>query len=103
MKSRLLIPVVFAALACLPAAAQEDEPSLGDVARQLRQHKPQGQDSEVIDNDNLAQATADAHSVRAQGAEKFVLSVEPGGRIKASSPDVSCSLSFNARAGALLV
>src|SRR5262249_1260969 len=59
----------------------------------------------VIDNDNLAQATEDAKNRRpvAQDKDKLVLSIDPAGNIKASSPDVTCSMSFNARAGALLV
>ena len=100
---RLWLPILVALCLAWPAAAQEEEPSLGDLARQLRQNKVPGSDSTVIDNENLAQATEDAKNRRPQPAEKFVLSIDPAGKIKASSPDVSCSLSFNARAGALLV
>lgn len=102
---KLWLPI--AAVLCLvwsaAAAAQDEEPSLGDLARQIRQSKAPGLDSPVIDNENLEQATADARNRRPQQSEKFTLSIDPAGKIRASSPDVSCSLSFNARAGALLV
>src|SRR5512143_1252229 len=92
----LLMPVI--------AAGQEDETSLGDLARQLRQNKAPGSEAPIIDNENLARATEDARNRRPQDHDKFVLSIDQAsGKIKASSPDVSCSLSFNARAGALLV
>lgn len=93
----------------LAAAAQDDEPSLGDLARDLRKNKAQQQlqqkeERPVIDNDNLAQAMEDAKNRKPVTADKFVLSIDPAGKtIKASSPDVTCSLSFNARAGALLI
>lgn len=85
------------------ASGQEDQTPLGDLARQLRQNKAPGPEAPIIDNENLAQATEEAKNRRPQDHEKFVLSIDPAGKIKASSPDVSCSLSFNARAGALLV
>ena len=103
MKLRVPILAVLSLLWPLAAAAQEDETSLGEIARQLRQSKPEGQVSPIIDNDNLAQAMEDAKNLRPRAADKFVLSIDPAGNIKASAPDVSCSLSFNARAGALLV
>lgn len=97
------LPILVALCLAWPAAAQDDQPSLGDLARQLRQNKAPTSESVVIDNENLAQATEDAKNRRPQPAEKFVLSIDQAGKIKASSPDVSCSLSFDARAGALLV
>jgi len=103
MKSWFPILGLMLMLWPLAAIAQDEEPSLGELARQLRQHKPQGQDSPIIDNDNLAQTMEDAKRLHPQASDKFVLSIDPEGKIKASSPDVSCSLSFNARAGALLV
>ncbi len=89
----------------LTAAAQDDEPSLGNLARDLRKNKAQPhQEAPIIDNDNLAQAMEDAKNRKPRTADKFVLSIDPAGQtIKASSPDVTCSLSFNARAGALLI
>jgi hypothetical protein len=62
------------------------------------------QDAPIIDNDNLAQATEDAKNRKPKNDDKFVLSIDAVAKtIKASSPDVTCSLSFNARAGALLI
>lgn len=93
----------------LAATAQDDEPSLGDLARDLRKSKAQQQlqqneERPVIDNDNLAQAMEDAKNRKPVPADKFILSIDQAGKtIKASSPDVTCSLSFNARAGALLI
>ena len=89
----------------LAAIAQEDQPSLGDLARNLRAKKaPQQLEAPVIDNENLAQAMEDAKSRRPRQPDKFVLSIDAVAKtIKASAPDVTCSLSFNARAGALFV
>lgn len=103
MRRSLPILVVLCILTSAFALAQEDELPLGDLARQLRQNRAPGPESTIIDNENLDQATADAHNRRPQQGEKFTLSIDPAGKIRASSPDVSCSLSFNARAGALLV
>jgi len=83
--------------------AQDDEVSLGDVARNARKNKAQQQQERpVIDNENLAQAMEDVKKLKP--ADKLVLSVDPSGKsIKVASPDVTCSLSFNARAAALLI
>jgi hypothetical protein len=92
------------------SAAQDDEPSLGDVARNLRRDKAQQQVEQaqpqappaVIDDDNLAQAMEDVKRVKS--AEKIVFSVDPSGKnFRLTSPDVSCSLAFNGRASSLLI
>jgi len=122
---RLLAPVVILLSLCfLPvcmpatASAQDDPPSLGDVARDLRHKKAQQQqpDAEqtgpahtmpphtVIDNENLVQVMEDASKARPIKEDKTVFSIGPSGNtLKVSSPDVTCSLSFDARATALLV
>jgi len=95
----------------LAASAQDDAPSLGDLARNLRKNKLQQQpqqqtdpDRTVIDNDNLAQVTEDAKKARPAKQDKTVFSIDPSGNtLKVSSPDVTCSLSFNARASSLLI
>lgn len=95
----------------LAAAAQDDAPSLGDLARNLRKNKSQQQpqqqpqpDRTVIDNDNLTQAMEDAKNARPVKQDKTVFSIDPSGNtLKVSSPDVTCSLSFNARASSLLI
>jgi hypothetical protein len=103
------IPAVLALCVLWPlgAIAQDDQPSLGDLARNLRKNKaPQQLEAPIIDNENLAQAMEDAKSRRPRpsDSDKLVLSIDAVAKtIKASSPDVTCSLSFNARAGALLI
>ncbi|MFZ0798857.1 MAG: hypothetical protein WCA13_21275 [Terriglobales bacterium] len=117
-KLRLVAPVVLLAvlLAPLPAAAQDDAPSLGELARNLRKNKAQQQPQQqpdsahavpahtVIDNDNLAQVMEDARKARPVKEDKTVFSIDASGKtLKVSSPDVTCSLSFNARASSLLI
>lgn len=88
----------------------QDEPSLGDVARNLRRDKAQQQVEQttppeahpVIDNDNLAQAMEDVRRVKS--AEKIVFSVDSSGKnFRLTAPDVSCSLAFSGRASSLLI
>ncbi len=112
---RLLAP--FALLGALlfvlcprAATAQDDDPSLGDLARNLRKSKAQQPQSPsdpaqtVIDNDNLAQVMEDAKKARPLKQDKTVFSIDPSGNtLKVQSPDVTCSLSFNARASSLLI
>src|SRR5208283_5024793 len=109
---RLLAPAFLLLLLLYPAAAraQEDDSSLGDLARKLRQNKSQQQTqppdsaSTVIDNDNLTQVMEDAKSARPVNPDKTVFSIDPASNsLKVSSPDVTCSLSFNARSSALLI
>jgi hypothetical protein len=92
------------------ASAQEDSPSLGDLARDVRKNKlqqPQQQEDPahpIIDNDNLVQVMDDAKKARPVKPDKTVFSIDPSGNtLKISSPDVTCSLSFNARASSLLI
>ena len=94
----------------LPASAQEDASSLGDLARNLRQNKaqqpqpPPDPGRPVIDNDNLTQVMEDAKNARPVRQDKTVFSIDPSGNtLKVTSPDVTCSLSFNARASSLLI
>ena len=105
MKSWFPSIIALCVLWPLAAPAQDDEPSLGDLARNFRKNKVgPHQDAPIIDNDNLAQAMEDAKNRKPGTPEKFVLSIDAVAKtIKASSPDVTCSLSFNARAGALLI
>jgi len=106
----VLVPLL-AALFPLAASAQDDAPSLGDLARNLRKNKSQQQPQQqpdaahtVIDNDNLAQVMEDAKKARPVKQDKTVFSIDPSSNaLKISSPDVTCSLSFNARASSLLV
>jgi hypothetical protein len=103
--------LAFCLLLAPCAAAQDDAPvtPLGDVARNLRQKKSQQPaeqqpQSAVIDNENLAQVTEDAHKARPAQTEKAVFSIDSASnRLKLSAPDVTCSLSFNTRASSLLI
>src|SRR5208337_1567969 len=103
--------LLFVLLCPWAASAQDDAPSLGDLARDLRKNKAQQQPQQapdpsrtVIDNDNLAQVMEDAKNARPVKQDKTVFSIDPSGNtLKVSSPDVTCSLSFNARASSLLI
>src|SRR6202162_2595018 len=108
-----LVPlgVLLVALLCpLTASAQEDAPSLGDLARDVRKNKlqqpqqPPDPAHPVIDNDNLVQVIENAKQARPVKPDKTVFSIDPSSNaLKISSPDVTCSLSFNARASSLLI
>jgi hypothetical protein len=106
---RLLVLCVL--LATLAASAQDAPPSLGDLARSLRKSKAQQEPQQpaspartVIDNDNLAQVMDDARKARPVNKDKTVFSIDPSSNtLKVSSPDVTCSLSFNAQASSLLI
>src|ERR1700688_2805199 len=110
---RLFALGVLLAVSLSPAVlvAQEDAPSLGDLARNLRKNKaeqsakpPADPLHPIIDNDNLSQVMDDAKNARPAKQDKTVFSIDPSGNtLKVSSPDVTCSLSFNARASALLI
>ncbi len=107
----VLLVVSLSVLLCpLSASAQEDALSLGDLARNVRKNKSQQPQQladpahPVIDNDNLAQVMDDAKKARPVKPDKTVFSIDPSGNtLKISSPDVTCSLSFNARASSLLI
>src|SRR5690242_655341 len=80
-------------------AAQDADAPLGDVARSYR--KPGGQSRTVIDNDNLPVMMDKAEAERLNG--KPVFSIDPSGKtFRMSSPDGSCSLSFDAKAAPLI-
>jgi hypothetical protein len=117
MRSRFLTLPLLASVALLlallcpfAASAQDDALSLGDFARDQRRSRAQQPQATpdpartVIDNENLAQVMDDAKKARPVKSDKTVFSIDPSGNtLKVSSPDVTCSLSFNARASALLI
>lgn len=114
MRVKLTIPLLLVACALASpifSSAQEDAPSLGDLARNLRKNKaqqpppaPSEPSRTVIDNDNLPQVMEDAKNAKPVVQNKTVLSIDPSGNtLKVQSPDVTCSLSFNARASSLLI
>jgi hypothetical protein len=79
---------------CASLLAQDDDISLGDLARALRNSKPPEQ-TDVIDNDNLDRIMDKAESERLEGQPVF--SFTHAGTFLTVSPDGSCSLSFDAR------
>ncbi len=96
----LVVGVMFPA----HAKAQADNPvSLGDLARSLRQSKTPKEPAaaEIIDNDNLSQVIDDVEHFRQDGKPIFSFD-SAGTNFRVSSPDGTCSLSFNANATALL-
>jgi len=114
MRLRISALVLVALCAIVwPASVrgQEDEPSLGDVARNLRKEKarqpspaqaaPEAART-VIDNDNLPQVMEERAKPVARNKTVFSLD-RSGNTLKVSSPDVTCSMSFNARASSLLI
>ncbi|MGB6384515.1 MAG: hypothetical protein WBD25_05110 [Terriglobales bacterium] len=115
MRSRIpSLRLVVLCVLLIPSAtwAQDDVPSLGDLARNLHndkndkdkaQQQSQLQPLTVIDNDNLTQIMDEAKNARPVDNFKTVLSIDPSGNtLKVSSPDVTCSLSFNARSSSLI-
>jgi hypothetical protein len=97
----LTIALLFAGT----ARAQEGEVSLGQVAREARQAKtpenPTSNGQPVIDNDNFAAVLDEAEAARLTG--KPVFSIDPSGNaFRMTSPDGTCSLSFDAKATALI-
>jgi hypothetical protein len=87
--------------AAVPLCAQDDDVSLGDLARSVRKTKPAESQPEVIDNDNIAIMMDKAEAERLDG--KPVFSIDPSGKtFRMTSPDGTCSLSFDANAAALV-
>lgn len=84
--------VVLCAAACLHA--QDDDVSLGDLARAVRNSRPAEQ-SRVIDNDNLDRIMDKAESERLDGQP--VIAITHTGALVAVSADGTCSLSFDGR------
>jgi hypothetical protein len=96
MKRSFPIAVILSCLVAAPLLAQTGEPAetpLGDIARALRKNKKPPEET-VVDNDNLSKVVDEAESRRAKGLVKF--NFEGSGKdIQISSPEVTCSLSYN--------
>ena len=89
-------------LSCLsaPLVAQQTDVPLGDIARSVRNTKP-AETKTVIDNDNFKVMMDKAESERLN--HKPVFSIDRSGKtFRMTSPDGSCSISFDARATALV-
>jgi hypothetical protein len=97
-----VIGLTFLLWVCATALAQDQEVPLGDLARALRKAKAAtSEERPVIDNDNLPVMMEKAESERLNG--KPVFSVDPSGKtFRMTSPDGTCSISFDAKATALI-
>ena len=84
-------------------AQSDDGVSLGDLARSLRQSKDPKEPAAptVIDNDNLAQVMDDVEHFRLSARPMFSFD-RAAKTFQMSSPDGTCSLSFNANTTALV-
>jgi hypothetical protein len=88
------------ALPCARAQEDGNDIPLGDVARNFR--KKIGPPEVVIDNDNFSKVVDEAESHRAAGTT-MTFTLDPGAKgFKVSTPDASCTLSFTAKASALI-
>jgi len=101
--SYLRVLPVFAVLLCPAAALAQDDGGipLGDLARALRNTQPASASPQVIDNDNLTQVMNEVETHRLAGSAVFSVD-SSADRFKMSSPDGTCSLSFNANATSLV-
>src|SRR6476661_6011957 len=101
--------VVLGIFSPVRGVAQSDggEPSLGDLARQIRKAKAAPQptvaqpEHTVIDNDNLHQVMDEVQNRKLDGKLLFSIDSE-GKKFQVSSPDVTCDLSFSGSATSLL-
>lgn len=102
MKRKVYCTITIALLAallpvCLAAQSDDNSAPLGDIARALRKaKKPEPQGEVVIDNDNFNKVMKEAESERAKGGARITFE-GISKDIHVSSPDVTCSLSFNAQ------
>ncbi len=99
------IAVLCALIACqlMPIAAwgqSDSEIPLGDLARLVRKKKAPEAET-VIDNDNLSKVMDDVQTQRLKGEPVFSID-NAGKNFRMTSPDGSCSLSFNANATPLI-
>ena len=100
--SRFLVIAIGLLLLSSPVIvrAQDDDIPLGDLARAARKTKSADEQT-VIDNDNLNVMMDQAEGERLNG--KPVFSIDPSGNaFRMTSPDGTCSLSFDAKATALI-
>lgn len=107
MRRNLYLGMAMALLAFAPcslSAQSDDVTSLGDLARALRKAKEPSKEPAapiVIDNDNLSKVMDDVENHRLNG--KPLLSLDSAeNTFRMSSPDGTCSLSFNADVASLL-
>ncbi len=110
MPSKLSAPIASALLGFLllgflliPAvvvAQSDSDMPLGDLARLVRKKKAPAADT-IIDNDNLSKVMDDVQTNRLKGQPVFSID-NAGKNFHMTSPDGTCSLSFDANATALI-
>ncbi len=96
LRAGYITALLLAGLALLPrpARAQSEDIPLGDLARTLRKNQPPPQ--AVIDNDNLSQVMEEGENKRwTSSILRGRLSNAAIQVVNASSPDVTCALSFS--------
>lgn len=108
MRASLCLRIALVALLATPfplLGQSDDAVPLGDLARSIRKSKQPAQPPAapvVIDNDNLSKVMDEVENHRLNG--KPVLSLDSAEKtFRMSSPDGTCSLSFNAEAASLVV
>ncbi len=89
----LLVPTVG-------VAQSDSDVPLGDLAREMRKKKAPAADT-IIDNDNLSKVMDDVQAKRLKGEPVFSID-NAGKNFHMTSPDGTCSLSFDANATALI-
>jgi hypothetical protein len=90
---------------CFAQDSEDGEKPLGDVAREMRRDKQEEKkaaEPRVIDNENLDHLMTELQSQRFNRTS-LLFSFDSSARdFKVSAPDVTCSLSFNAKATSLI-
>jgi len=93
----------FHASACAQLDAAGQETPLGDIARTMRKTPDAPAPKTVIDNDNFDKMMQEAETHRSPGSSMSFSFDADGKTFRISpSPDVTCSLSFNAQATSLI-
>jgi hypothetical protein len=104
--SAIVLHLLGALVLSTSAWAQYEEPApvpLGDVARSLRKPAPNAQARTIIDNDNFDKVMDDAEAQRITRTSMVYSFDSDGKTFRISpSPDVTCSLSFNAQMTSLI-
>ena len=105
LRPEIRLALVAALLLCGTAWAQTDEVEvpLGDVARSMRKPLATTPPKTVIDNDNFDKVMQEVESHH-PGSTTMLFSFDADGKTfrVSPSPDVTCSLSFNAQATSLI-
>src|SRR5437879_12179715 len=98
-----LVSVALGLVVATCSCAQTDTTNhvaLGELARTLRQRKPPVVQT-VIDNDNMSKIMDQVEAHRQAGSLMFSFD-SAGKTFHVSSPDVTCSISFNSNTTSLL-